>query len=84
MFSEIVPGYDTSTFCITNFRYVFLSMLYYKAINDDLLYIIINSCDSSNLNYAYTVELRCNEPLSNEVLGITNYFLYLSNSKNNI
>lgn len=39
MFSEIVPGYDTSTFCITNFRYVFLSMLYYKAINEDLLYI---------------------------------------------
>ena len=58
----------------------FLSMLYYKTINDHLLYII-NSCGSSNLNYAYTMEARYNKPLSNKVLGITNDFLYPSNSK---
>ena len=28
-----------------------------------------------------TVKSRCNEPLYNEVLGIKNYLLYLSNSK---
>ena len=28
-----------------------------------------------------TVEPRCNEPLYNEVLGITNHFIYPSNSK---
>ena len=30
---------------------------------------------------ASKVEPQFNEPLHNEVLGITNYFLYLSNSK---
>ena len=30
---------------------------------------------------ANTVKSRCNEPLYNEVLGIKNYLLYLSNSK---
>ena len=30
---------------------------------------------------ANTVNPRCNEPLYNEVLGIKNDFLYLSNSK---
>ena len=34
------------------------------------------------LKLACTVEPQCNEPLYNEVLGVTNnYFLYPSNSK---
>ena len=36
---------------------------------------------SAKTRFRYTVEPRCNEPLYNEVLGITNDFLYPNNSK---
>ena len=47
----------------------------------DYVTLPIQNSYTERYNFYNTVERRYNEPLYNEVLGITNNFLYLSNSK---